>query len=68
MSKPPRNIRHILRYKGLVFENPSEYALEKDVKKHLKSLSQFDTEKKVKDEWFRICMMVYKIEDKIEEE
>lgn len=59
-----KNIRYILKYKGLIFENSSEYGIEKDMKEYLKTLPQFNTNKKIKDEWFRICMMVYRKEDK----
>jgi hypothetical protein len=65
----PRNIRHILRYKkDKVFENTNETALEREVKEYIKSLPEFDTPLKVKDECFRLSSMSHKIEDVRDEE
>lgn len=60
-----KNTRYILKYKDKIFENKVEYGIEKDVKEYLKTLPQFNTAKKIKDEWFRICMMIHKKQDKI---
>lgn len=67
MSALPRNVRHIIRYKGIVFENTSEYKLEKEVKQYIRTFKEFNTDKKVNNEWWRVCEMVHKKEDKIDE-
>lgn len=67
MGALPRNVRHTLRYKGVDFENTCELELQKEVKRYIRTFKEFNTDKKVNYEWWRICEMVHKKEDSVDE-